>query len=228
MLQERQFERVGGDETIGTDVRVIAATNRDLEQLIAAGQFRSDLYYRLNVYTVRLPPLRDRGEDLPLLVLHLLRRFSRELGKEMYGVAPETMEMLRRYHWPGNVRELQSVIQQALVQATGPILVPEFLPFAFVTKANGAPPPPSTSSLDLPDLEQFLNDRLLAGSTELYTEWQAITEKFLLGHVLDHTGGNLSRTAQILGIHRSTVRTKIASLGIAADRLTPPTKRGSA
>ena len=145
VLQEQQFERVGGSETIRTDVRVIAATNRDLEQLITAGQFRNDLYYRLNVCTIRLPPFRDRGEDLPLLVMHFLRRFSRELGKDMYGIAPDAMEMLRRYSWPGNVRELQSVIQQALVQATGPILIPEFLPFALVTKANGTPAaiPPS-------------------------------------------------------------------------------------
>ena len=228
VLQEQQFERVGGSETIRTDVRVIAATNRDLEQLITAGQFRNDLYYRLNVCTIRLPPLRERGEDLPLLVMHFLRRFSRELGKDMYGIAPDAMEVLRRHSWPGNVRELQSVIKQALVQATGPILIPEFLPLALVTKADGTPAPISISRLDLPDLERFLNDRLMAGSTGLYTEWQAITEKFLLSHVLDHTDGNLSRTAQILGIHRSTVRTKIASLGIAAERLTPSTKRGSA
>ena len=180
----------------------------------------------MNVCTIRLPPLRERGEELPLLVMHFLRRFSRELGKDMYGVAPDAMEVLRAHSWPGNVRELQSVIKQALVQATGPILVPEFLPLALVTKADGAPTPTSISPLDLPDLERFLNDRLMAGSTELYTEWQAITEKFLLSHVLDHTDGNLSRTAQILGIHRSTVRTKIASLGIAAERLTPSTKRG--
>jgi two-component system, NtrC family, nitrogen regulation response regulator GlnG len=196
--------------------------------MITAGQFRNDLYYRLNVCTIRLPPLRERGEDLPLLVMHFLRRFSRELGKDMYGIAPDAMEVLRRHSWPGNVRELQSVIKQALVQATGPILIPEFLPLALVTKADGTPAPTSISRLDLPDLERFLNDRLMAGSTGLYTEWQAITEKFLLSHVLDHTDGNLSRTAQILGIHRSTVRTKIASLGIAAERLTPSTKRGSA
>ena len=127
VLQEQQFERVGGNETIQTDVRVIAATNRDLEQLIAAGQFRSDLYYRLNVFTIRLPPLRERDDDLPLLVMHFLRRFSRELGKDTYGIAPEALDVLRRHPWPGNVRELQSVLKQALLQATGPILAPESL-----------------------------------------------------------------------------------------------------
>ena len=228
VLQEQQFERVGGGEAIRTDVRLIAATNRDLEQLIAAGQFRSDLYYRLNVYTLRLPPLRERGEDLPLLVMHFLRRFGRELGKDLYGVAPVAMEVLRRYPWPGNVRELQSVLKQALVQATGPILVPEFLPPALSAEADGAPAPASTSSLGLADLEQFVNERLKAGSTELYAEWQAMTERYLLAHVLRHTGGNLSRTAQILGIHRSTLRTKIASLGVAVDRPTSSTDGWSA
>jgi two-component system, NtrC family, nitrogen regulation response regulator GlnG len=229
VLQDQRFERVGGGETIKTNVRVIAATNRDLERLIAASQFRSDLYYRLKVYTIRLPPLRERGEDLPLLVMHFLRRFSRELKKDVYGVAPEAMEVLRRYPWPGNVRELQSVVKQALVQSTGPVLVPEFLPPAlFAAKANDTATPTSTSPLDLPDLEQFVNDRLMGGSTELYTEWQSITEKFLLTHALRHTGGNLSHAAHILGIHRSTLRAKIAALGIAVDRLTSSTNERSA
>ena len=229
VLQDQQFERVGGGETIKTDVRVIAATNRDLERLIAASQFRSDLYYRLNVFTIRLPPLRERGEDLPLLVMHFLRRFSRELNKDLYGVTPETMEVLRRYPWPGNVRELQSVVKQALVQSTGPVLVPEFLPLALLdAKANDAATRTSIPPLDLPDLEQFVSGRLIAGSTELYAEWQTITERFLLTHALRHTGGNLSRTAQILGIHRSTLRAKIATLGIAVDRLTLSTKERSA
>src|SRR4051812_48929755 len=120
VLQDGRFERVGGNETIRTDVRVIAATNRDLPRMAAAGEFREDLYYRLGVVTIVLPPLRERGDDLSLLIDHFLKRFSPEMGKEVYRVAPEALELLRRHPWPGNLRELQSVLKQALLRAQGP------------------------------------------------------------------------------------------------------------
>src|SRR5947199_3151217 len=128
LLQEQAFERVGGSETIRTDVRLIAATHRDLQVWSAEGKFRPDLYYRLGVFTIHLPPLRERDGDVPLLVQHYLRRFSRELGREVRDVAPEALERLRGYAWPGNVRELQSVLKQALLRAHGPVLLPDFLP----------------------------------------------------------------------------------------------------
>ena len=128
LLQEQQFERLGGNETIHADVRVLAATNQDLKALMEQGRFRKDLYYRLNVFTIWLPPLRDRGDDLTLLVQHYLRRFSRELGKDMQTVAPEALALLQGHAWPGNVRELQSVLKQAMLQATGAVLLPDFLP----------------------------------------------------------------------------------------------------
>src|SRR5205807_5176457 len=128
LLQEQRFERLGGNETVQTDVRVLAATNRDLGAEVAAGRFRRDLYYRLSVFTIHLPPLRERGDDLALLVQHYLRRFSRELGKDVQGVSPEALAILQAYAWPGNVRELQSVLKQALLRAAGPVLVPDFLP----------------------------------------------------------------------------------------------------
>ncbi len=128
LLQDQTFERLGGNETIRTDVRVLAATNTNLESAVAAGGFRHDLYYRLSVFTIHLPPLRERGDDLQLLVGHYLRRFNRELGKDVQGLPPDTLELLRRYPWPGNVRELQSVLKQALLQAAGPVLLPDFLP----------------------------------------------------------------------------------------------------
>src|SRR6185436_8828920 len=117
LLQEQRFERLGGNETVTTDVRVLAATNQDLEALAAQGRFRQDLYYRLSVFTICLPSLRERGDDLALLVQHYLRRFGRELGKDVETVAPEAMDGLRQYPWPGNVRELQSVLKQALLRA---------------------------------------------------------------------------------------------------------------
>src|SRR5437660_2034933 len=127
LLQEQAFERVGGNETVRTDVRLIAATHHDLKADAAEGKFRPDLYYRLGVFTIHLPPLRERGDDLPLLVRHYLRRFSRELGRDVQEIAPEALERLRNYAWPGNIRELQSVLKQALLRATGPLLLPAFL-----------------------------------------------------------------------------------------------------
>src|SRR5256885_13606194 len=126
--QEQPFERVGGNEPVGTDVRLIAATHRDLKAWSAEGKFRADLYYRLSVFTIHLPPLRERGDDLPVLVQYYLRRFSRELGREIRDIAPEALERLRTYPWPGNIRELQSVLKQALLQASGTILLLGFLP----------------------------------------------------------------------------------------------------
>ncbi len=215
VLQDQQFERVGGNETIQTNIRVIAATNRDLEKLMAAGQFRSDLYYRLNVYSIQLPPLRERGEDLPLLAEHFSRRFSRELGKDVQRIAPEAVELLRRYSWPGNVRELQSVLKQALLQATGSVLVPEFIP---ATIREGKPSLAGGSTLTPADLTQFIEERLRAGSRDLYAEWQALTDRQVLLQVLRYTGNNLSQTARVLGVNRATLRTKLTALGIKVER----------
>src|SRR5271154_4494648 len=128
LLQEQSFERIGGNEMVQTDVRLIAATHRDLTAWSAEGKFRPDLYYRLGVFTIHLPPLRERGDDLPLLVRYYLRRFSRELGREISEVAPEALEQLRNNPWPGNIRELQSALKQALLQASGTILLSAFLP----------------------------------------------------------------------------------------------------
>ena len=138
ILQEQRFERIGGNETIETDVRVIAATNRNMERMVQESQFRGDLYYRLNGYTISLPPLRDRGDDLLLLIDHFLAAASRDLDREVRGVAPEAMAVLRRYSWPGNVRELQSVIRQAVLDTTGPVLFPDALPQVVLGTEAGA------------------------------------------------------------------------------------------
>ncbi|NUQ64044.1 MAG: sigma-54-dependent Fis family transcriptional regulator [Pirellulales bacterium] len=213
VLQEGQFERVGGDETLRADVRIVAATNRNLSQLVEQGHFRSDLYYRLNVFTIRLPPLRDRGDDLRLLTDHFVRRFSKELDKEVYEVAPEVHELFREYPWPGNIRELQSVVKQALLYATGPVLAAEFLP-PFV---RGEPPAAAAAPAEkscLAPWDRFLEDRLNSGGENLYAEWQALTEQHLLSRVVQHTRGNLSQAARILGINRRTLRLKLHALGI--------------
>src|SRR5262249_12507215 len=124
LLQEQSFERVGGNETIQTDVRLIAATHRDLKAWSKEARFRPDLYYRLGVFTIHLPSLRERGDDLPQLVGHFLRRFSRELEREVEEIAPETLERLVSHNWPGNIRELQSVLKQSLLRASGTVLLP--------------------------------------------------------------------------------------------------------
>jgi nitrogen regulation protein NR(I) len=215
VLQAQQFERVGGNETIQTDVRIIAATNRDLEHLIAEEQFRSDLYYRLSVFPIVLPPLRERGDDLPLLVHHFLKQLGPALGKEVQEVAAGTLDVLRQYAWPGNVRELQSLLKQALLHATGPVLLPDFLPAALRTPKDS---PPAAPGMPFPDWERFLTDRLHAGSTELYAEALTAMERQLLTLVLRHTGGNQLQAAQLLGITRNSLRHKLRALGITIAR----------
>ena len=131
LLQEGQFQRVGGNETLTADVRIIAASNQPIEEMIKAGTFRRDLYYRLRGVTLRLPPLRERVEDIPELAHYFLFRFSRQLSSVVQSISPESLELLRHYSWPGNVRQLQSVIREALIVSTGPELLPEFLPLEF-------------------------------------------------------------------------------------------------
>jgi DNA-binding NtrC family response regulator len=233
VLQEQRFERVGGNETVQTNVRLIAATNRDLEQMVAAGTFRSDLYYRLSVFTLQLPPLRERLGDLALLVDHFVRRFARELGKDVHSVHPDALELLRRYSWPGNLRELQSVIKQALLEAAGPFLLADFLTPAFrneltqLAVANPATAPaesnqtaskPNLASGGLPDIDQFVCDRLDAGSENLHHEVIAHVERQLILRVLQHTDGNQVQAARILGIDRGSLRSKILALDIVVER----------
>src|SRR5262245_45938055 len=146
VLQEQTFERLGGNETIRTDVRLLVATHRDLKAWSEQAKFRPDLYYRLNVFTIHLPPLRERGDDLAVLVRHFVRRFSKELGREVQEVAPEALERLRGYDWPGNIRELQSVLKQALLQARGTTLLPAYLPALPAVPGGSAAVSPSAGA----------------------------------------------------------------------------------
>jgi two-component system nitrogen regulation response regulator GlnG len=215
VLQEQSFERVGGNETVRTDVRILAATNADLERLVAAGRFRQDLYFRLNVFPIRLPPLRERNDDLKLLVDFFVQRFSRELAKPLPAVPPETLNALAGYDWPGNIRELQSALKQALLQMRGGVLLPENLP---AVVRNPAPPAASADAATGADFDRFVNERLAAGSQDLYAECLMQMERRLLTRVLQHTSGNQVQAARILGITRGSLRTKIRSLGITIER----------
>jgi DNA-binding NtrC family response regulator len=219
VLQEQSFERVGGNQTIRTDVRLIAATHRDLRVWSEEGNFRPDLYYRLGVFTIHLPPLRERGDDLPLLIRHFLRRFSRELGRDVRETAPEALERLRAHSLPGNIRELQSVLKQALLRAGGNVLLPVFLPQSFGWPATS----PAGSSSKEPGFEEFLvRLRLGRDVREGYAEAHRNLDRLLLPCVLEHTGGSQHQAALLLGIARQTLRLKLRDLGISAPRATEP------
>jgi DNA-binding NtrC family response regulator len=214
LLQEQSFERVGGNETVRTDVRLIAATHHDLKADAAEGTFRPDLYYRLGVFTIYLPPLRERGDDLALLVRHYVCRFSRELGREVQQVAPDVLERLRGYPWPGNIRELQSALKQALLKASGTVLLPAFLP-----DLSGRPDESgrAASGADL-DLEAFIGQRLGPDATDLYADTHRQVDRVLLPRVLEYTGGNQHQAARLLGIARQTLRQKLRDLGLHVSR----------
>ena len=212
VLQEQTFERVGGNEMIRTDVRLIAATHRDLKAWSDEGKFRPDLYYRLGVFTIHLPPLRERDDDLLMLVQHYLRRFSRELGREVRQAAPEALERLRDHSWPGNIRELQSVLKQALLQASGAVLLPAFLPEPL--GGDGAVAPPATPAAK-PGVETFVvRQRVGPGVRDLYAEAHRELDRLLLPAVLEHVGGSQHQAACLLGIARQTLRLKLRDLGL--------------
>jgi two-component system nitrogen regulation response regulator GlnG len=215
LLQEQAFERVGGTETIRTDVRLIAATHHDLKADAAAGRFRPDLYYRLGVFTIHLPPLRERGEDLPLLVQHYLRRFSRELGRQVQQVAPDVLEVFRAYSWPGNIRELQSVLKQALLRASGATLLRSFLPELPGQGGDAVPAAPAEANLGL---DEFIRQRLVPDAQDLYAEVHGQVDRTLLPCVLAYTGGNQHQAARLLGIARQTLRLKLRELGLHVTR----------
>jgi two-component system nitrogen regulation response regulator GlnG len=218
-LQERTIERVGGNESIQIDVRVLAATNRDLEALMKEGKFREDLYYRLNVVTLNLPPLRERRRDIPLLVEHFLAKHSEELGER--GVAPEALDRLVGHDWPGNVRELENVIQRAMVMATNGVILPEHLPIGPVSAAASVAVDASLEELVERKLLECVRGLRTHASANLYDLMIGLVEKPLLRAVLRETRGNQVRAAQILGINRNTLRKKLTEHGIDPDTLEP-------
>ena len=216
-LQERTIERVGGHESIAIDVRVLAATNRDLEALMKEGRFREDLYYRLNVVTVNLPPLRERRRDIPLLVEHFLAKHVEELGER--GVAPEALDRLVGYDWPGNVRELENVVQRAMVMATAGVILPEHLPIGPVSAAASVAVDATLEEIIERKLMECVRGLRERSSANLYDLVVGLVEKPLLRAVLRETSGNQVRAAQILGINRNTLRKKLTEHGIDPDAI---------
>jgi two-component system response regulator HydG len=200
-LQERAFERVGGNETIHVDVRIIAATNRDLAKAVAEGHFREDLYYRLNVVNLEMPPLRARPEDVLTLATHFLARFAKENGKTIDGFAPQAVARLETSTWPGNVRELENVIERAVVLCDTPRVTLEHLPIAPVAAGR--------SSLQLP------------GATLEELERQAILS------TLELAGGSTSRAAKMLGISVRKIQYRLQEYGLSMKRVATSTKPAS-
>jgi transcriptional regulator with GAF, ATPase, and Fis domain len=192
VLQERQFERIGGNQPITVNVRIIAATNRDLTAVINAGSFRQDLFYRLNVFPIDVPPLRERKEDIPLLVQYLTERYASKAGKKIKNIEKRTLEMFREYQWPGNVRELQNVIERAVILCDG-----------------------ETLSVDEERLQG--EPRRLGETSNGLARMGADKERAIIESALRESRGRVagpSGAAARLGIPRSTLETKIRTLGI--------------
>lgn len=188
VLQERQFERVGGTRTLSVDVRIIAATNRNLEDAIKAGTFRQDLYYRLNVISLTLPALRDRREDVPLLAYYFVAKYSKKCKRLVSGIAPETRNCLTAYDWPGNVRELENAIERAVVLGNTDVIMPDDLPESLL----GSPPQ------NLPNYHEAVNE---------------MKKKFIL-QAIEQANGNYTDAARILGIHSTNLHRLIRTLGL--------------
>jgi len=196
VIQEREIQRVGGEETLSVDVRILAATNRNLEEDVKEGRFREDLFYRLNVVTLNAPPLSDRQEDIPLLAQYFLEKYAEKNRKSVKGFSPLAMDMLIKYGWPGNVRELENTIERAVILLTGDLITEKDLPSNIIEPYSEKSdwverPKPDVANRPLEDIEK---EAILA--------------------TLEATGGNKSETARRLKINRKTLHKKLKDYGV--------------
>jgi DNA-binding NtrC family response regulator len=191
VLEEREFTRVGGNELIKVDVRVLSATNRDMKKALASRQFREDLYYRLNIITIDLPPLRERKEDIPLLAEHFLKKFAAENQKEVSGFSPEVTNFLLKYQWPGNVRELENTVERTVILA-------------------------QNSEIQLADLLQ--RNSPLVGSASSGRTLEEVEKNHIIT-VMKETGGNYGKAARILGVSRATIYNKVKTYGLIVKKI---------
>jgi DNA-binding NtrC family response regulator len=208
VLQEKSFERLGGTETIKVDIRLIVATNKNLEEAISTGTFREDLYYRLNVVSITIPPLRERKEDLPDLVSYFLKKFNRELKRGTVGITPAAMGKITSYGWPGNVRQLENALKRAMVLCQGERILEDQLLFEKGWEKRGAEEELGKKNME--DLLDALFEELsnnLASSPD--SDMISSLERGLILRALQRTKGNQVQAAQLLGINRSTLRSKM-------------------
>ncbi len=220
VLQEQRFERVGGNNELKTDVRIIAATNRPLEKMVEEGDFREDLLYRLNGVTIELPPLCERSGDVALLIQHFLSQAKRELNKpDLEGLSPETVSLLTAYDWPGNVRQLRAVIRRSVLDSSLPVVGPDVLPRNIQLKrsdtatsiaVDGATSGPS-------QLGELVDQWLREKSTTIYSQAAEHMERIVILRVLRETGGNQSQAAELLGITRGKLRDRINTYNIVLE-----------
>jgi len=196
VIQEREIQRVGSDDMIKVDVRILAATNRDLQRDVSEGRFREDLFYRLNVVTLRIPPLRERREDTPLLAQHFLEKLGKRNRKQLKGFSPLAMDMLIKYDWPGNVRELENAVERAVILSPGDYITENDLPMSVteVYRQEGSPARPAQLANQPQSLEEIEKEAILAA--------------------FEATGGNKSETARKLGINRRTLYKKLEKFGV--------------
>ncbi len=215
VLQEGEFERLGGAETIKVDVRILAATNKNLEQEVEAGRFREDLYYRLNVISIELPPLRERPDDVASLVNYFVGRFSEEYGKPVHYVADSTIEKLKSYAWPGNVRELENCLRRAVLISKGDVLLAEHVQFE---ADRDSAPQAETQEARIRDLKRHVADLvpevLRLGEENIHANVLDLVEEALIARALEECGFNQVRTARMLGISRNTLRHRIQKYGL--------------
>ena len=215
VLQNNEFYRVGGKEPLRVDVRVIAATNQNLPELMDEKRFREDLYHRLNVMNIHLPPLRERTEDIPLLANFFLKKFFGELTRGQVFLSPQVEQVFKNYRWPGNIRELENVIKRGMVLAsTGPLLL-EHLPLNLQTEQTAAEPVDITWDAEMnPLVKNFLKDHFDSGRGQLHDLLIETAEKHLFEQLLQKNRGNQVATAKDLGINRNTLKRKIDAMNI--------------
>jgi DNA-binding NtrC family response regulator len=217
VLQEREVEPIGSNEIRQVDVRVVAATNRRLDLAIQEGAFREDLFYRLNVVPIVLPPLRDRKEDIPDLVDFFMSRFAQDYGQPKGTISSEAFKLLTAYDWPGNVRELENALKRALVMCAGQVLLPEHFPELSGTSTSSPTKAPGgfesrLAALMSERVAEFIESGAAAG--ELHAEVRVAVEKPLFEFILQRTGWNRRKAAEILGINRNTLHSKMEEYGI--------------
>jgi len=211
VLEHRQFERIGSTETLASDVRILASSSQNLETLVESGRFRKDLYFRLRGMLIQLPPLREHPSDIPELAHYFLFRFNRQLGTAVHSISEEALERLQCYSWPGNVRELQSVIREALIRSSGPVLLPEFLPAELLREADIETIPEADPSVAATweELAQNVETWLKADERGMYRRALRLFDRILVSGALKRTHGNQAVAAELLGLSRPTLRGKI-------------------
>jgi two-component system, NtrC family, response regulator AtoC len=216
-IQESEFERVGGIKTIKVDVRLITATNRDLEKETREGNFRDDLFYRLNVVPLAIPPLRSRSDDIPLLVDHIIGKFNERLKKKVRGISDEAMRVLQLHTWPGNIRELENVLERTILFCTGDRIEVGDLPADLRVEGEALVRQLSTQEIAVPVVAAGMPEREQTGSTSLKAMVRAETsrvEREAIARALDETGGNVTQAAKLLKISRKSLQMKMKEFGL--------------